>query len=116
MRQDDSVVEACVGRPGDALRLYELTSENGQAVSVMAALVAPGLSAERRVWSSYSSGFADLTEFFRTLARDWRGWQGERTFRAMENDLHIVATHTAAFDSMCNSAPARTSRGGWRRL
>jgi hypothetical protein len=92
--QDDPVAEACVGRPGDALRLYELTCENGEAVSVMAALVAPGLLAEHRVWSSYSSGFADLMEFFRSLARDWRGWHGERTFQAMENDLHIVATHT----------------------
>jgi hypothetical protein len=88
------VTEAFVGRPGDALRLYELTCEDGEAVSVMAALVAPGLLAEHPVWSSYSCGFADLTEFFRSLARDWRGWQGERTFRAMENDLHIVATHT----------------------
>jgi hypothetical protein len=93
VRQDGPVTEACVGGPGDALRLYGLTCENGKAVSVMAALVAPGLLAEHRVWSSYWSGFADLIGFFRSLARDWRGWQGERTFRAMENDLHIVATH-----------------------
>ena len=40
-------------------------------------------------------GFGDGTidEWFQTLADDWRGWDGERRWRSLENGLLIRARH-----------------------
>ncbi len=41
----------------------------------------------------YDVSLNDLTEYFGTLATDWRGWAGERQWRSLEGDLSLVATH-----------------------
>ena len=35
----------------------------------------------------------DLAEFFAELASDWRGWTGERKWRALEGEMAIEAWH-----------------------
>jgi hypothetical protein len=35
----------------------------------------------------------DLALFFAGLADDWRGWEGRRTWRSVEGDLTLNATH-----------------------
>ena len=34
----------------------------------------------------------DLPAFFEGLAREWRGWAGERTWSSLEGDLSLTAT------------------------
>jgi hypothetical protein len=41
----------------------------------------------------YSKGFADLSNFFTELERDWRGWVGDRVFESLEHDLRLGASH-----------------------
>jgi Family of unknown function (DUF6228) len=34
-----------------------------------------------------------LNTFFESLARDWRGWKGERIWSSLEGEFHITALH-----------------------
>jgi hypothetical protein len=36
---------------------------------------------------------ASLADFLAGLDADWEGWEGERTWRSMERELHIAAVH-----------------------
>jgi hypothetical protein len=37
-------------------------------------------------------GCDGLDGFWRELARDWRGWEGTRSWRSLEGDLELSAT------------------------
>lgn len=60
---------------------------------VNANLVDDGLSASRPVYHGYADGFRDLVVFFTELERDWRGWDGVRSWESLEGDLLIAARH-----------------------
>jgi hypothetical protein len=51
------------------------------------------LAVRRDVQQHYASGFSDLARFFESLAADWRGWSGERTWESLEGELAFTATH-----------------------
>jgi hypothetical protein len=52
---------------------------------------ADGLSA---AFTIRTSGWGDrLSEFGRGLADDFAGWEGERAWRSLEDDLKLIATH-----------------------
>lgn len=61
--------------------------------TVTAELSSNGLRAIHAVVHSFSTGFADLAEFFDQLAQDWRGWDDVRSWQALEGDLNIDARH-----------------------
>jgi hypothetical protein len=52
-----------------------------------------GLSATKRVYAHYASGWRELEEFFAGLAADWRGWSGTREWTSLESNLKIGARH-----------------------
>jgi hypothetical protein len=90
----DDNAEVWVGLPGDGLLLRpEDRERDGSVVTLNAHLLTEGLSAQRVVDRHYASGFADLLEFFEGLAKDWRGWRGERSYSSLEYDLRLIATH-----------------------
>jgi Family of unknown function (DUF6228) len=35
---------------------------------------------------------ADLPDFFSSLAKDWRGWKGERSWATLEEEFKLTAT------------------------
>jgi hypothetical protein len=41
----------------------------------------------------YEIGLGGLAEYFEALARDWRGWSGERLWTSLEDDVELVAAH-----------------------
>jgi hypothetical protein len=43
-----------------------------------------------------SDGPWDPAQFFGELAADWRGWDGERRWAALEGEMEIEATHDGA--------------------
>ena len=95
-----SVEEACVGRATEGLHFQNVVRApdvvRGPDVrfwSVEVCLRVPGLEASSRVSAHYASEFDDLVAFFRQLAADWRGWDGERTYESLEHDLRLTATH-----------------------
>jgi hypothetical protein len=55
---------------------------------------APGL--EAHTIATFSDGPWDLALFFGQLAADWRGWEGERHWRALEGELEVQASHLGA--------------------
>ena len=57
--------------------------------TITAELASNGLRAVRTVVHSYSTGFADLADFFDGLVADWRGWSDTRQWRSLEGDLSI---------------------------
>ena len=95
-----SVEEACVGRALEGMHFQNVVRRpdavRGPEVrfwSVEVCLRVPGLEASSRVSAHYASEFDDLVTFFRQLAADWRGWDGERTYESLEYDLRLTATH-----------------------
>jgi len=61
--------------------------------SLVADVSVDGLSATKRVYSHYATGWRELAEFFASLAADWRGWSGTREWTSLESDLKIEARH-----------------------
>jgi hypothetical protein len=84
-----------VVRIGSSDSYLVLTPDESEAIvqTVSAELSSSGLRAIRTVVHSYSTGFADLANFFDQLAQDWRGWDRVRSCQALEGDLEIEARH-----------------------
>lgn len=80
------------GRGGPALPECR-PRRDGAILSVEVCLRVPRLEARSRVSPNYAVGFDDLIAFFRQLAADWRGWDGERTYESIDHDLRLTATH-----------------------
>ena len=55
-------------------------------------LEGPALAAEAKIYHERGDG---IDAFFDSLARDWKGWDGSRTWTALEADLEIGATSDA---------------------
>jgi hypothetical protein len=64
---------------------------------------APGLQAH--TIATFSDGPRDLALFFAELAADWRGWEGERHWRALEGELEVQASHHRARSPSPSGAP-----------
>ena len=41
----------------------------------------------------YEIHIDSLPQFLTGLAADWRGWEGERTWKSLESDVELTATH-----------------------
>ncbi|WP_052690598.1 DUF6228 family protein [Pseudarthrobacter chlorophenolicus] len=68
----------------------------GQVLAMTVTVELESLTARREVAASYVSGFADLAGFFTSLLENWRGWNGARTYKSIEHDLLLEATHTGS--------------------
>ena len=90
-----SVDAACAGRAGEGLHFQDVVrGRDGEIWSIEVCLRVPRLEARSRDYSAnYAVGFDDLVAFFRQLAADWRGWDGERTYESIDQDLRLTATH-----------------------
>lgn len=55
---------------------------------------AQGLEAD--TIATFSDGPWDIALFFAELAADWRGWEGERHWGALDGELKVQASHTGA--------------------
>lgn len=107
------MAEALIGRAGESLTL-ERDDSDLVVDTVIASLQSGTLSASKQVVHSYASGFADLVAFFDGLSRDWRGWDGERRWDALEGDLSIQATHE--YQHVQLRVTIRTLGPGWGNL
>jgi Family of unknown function (DUF6228) len=89
-----SVDAACAGRAMEGLHFQNVVrGQDGAIWSVEVCLRVPRLEARSRVDAHYAAGFDDLVAFFRQLAADWRGWDGERVYESIGHDLRLTATH-----------------------
>jgi hypothetical protein len=50
----------------------------------------PEVTVSRRVWAYTDFGL--LVDLFQSMARDWKGWDGERTWGSIEGEFSISAT------------------------
>ena len=83
-----------VGQEADELRFSDVERGTaGEIWYVWARLRVAGLDASPRVSAHYATGFDELAGFFRELAADSRGWQGERAYELLECELRLTATH-----------------------
>ncbi len=86
--------EALIGRETDGMQFMAVKrGPDGEIWYVSARLRVAGLDASLRVSAHYATGFDDLVRFFRSLASDWRGWDGERTYESLERELRLTAVH-----------------------
>lgn len=90
--------------PNPGQEIVEFTSEEGNARlrlgyepsidrdfgTFAISIQADGLTCE---WSALSVRGDGLDGFVASLAADWRGWEGVRTWDALERGLSIEATH-----------------------
>lgn len=86
---DDSVV---IGHASQRLTLAR--HEVGRSDRDLAAeLVADGLTARTSFWLGPEGLEERLDDFFASLERDWRGWDGQRRWSGMEGGLSLTCTH-----------------------
>jgi hypothetical protein len=88
MDQDVAVTDVEFGSGATLIALSHETSD-----SVLVTIREGDLRARRMVHGAYSGGFDNLAAFFADLAKDWRGWAGERIYESLEHDLRFVAEH-----------------------
>jgi hypothetical protein len=85
---------ACIGLEHDGLTLFDVHGEGKEIWWCAARLAVPGLVAELpRVSANYAVVFRDLIDFLSGMARDWRGWSGERVYESLERELRLVASY-----------------------
>jgi hypothetical protein len=70
---------AFVVRSDDELGDYWIAELQGEAVN-----------AQRRF---YALGHTGLSDYFGQLAASWRGWDGDKTWAALEGDVVLSASH-----------------------
>ncbi|HJR08887.1 MAG TPA: DUF6228 family protein [Pyrinomonadaceae bacterium] len=56
-------------------------------------LYASGLHASTRIYNIYyGDGAGSLPSFFKDMAMNWRGWEGEKRWESVEGDLKMTCT------------------------
>ena len=85
--------DAVIGAGGESLTLTR-DDYDRNADTVVAELRVGALSASALVYDHAIGGLAD---FFASLARDWLGWDGERRWDSVEEDLGIGAFWKSGF-------------------
>ncbi|OOP60390.1 hypothetical protein BMF89_16775 [Arthrobacter sp. SRS-W-1-2016] len=65
----------------------------GELESVVMSVRMQGLTAHRQIAAHYGTGHEELSSFFNDLAEPWSGWQGIKSYRSLERDLQLEATH-----------------------
>ncbi len=101
------VLEQSDGRKWVIDRPVDL-DQYGYVRKARAEIRADGLMAQTTVTLD-SSGDRDLVGFFSALARDWKGWSGERRWTALEAEMGIEAWH----DGRAHVILAVTVRRPW---
>ena len=56
----------------------------------IAELRGEAVRAQRRF---YALGHTGLSDYFADLAASWRGWNGDKTWEALEGDVFLAASH-----------------------
>jgi hypothetical protein len=88
------VDELVIGDESNGITFRNVARTNqGDIWSMDVEVADNGLRAKLKVWSNYAVGFDDLITLFADMARDWRGWTGERVYETIEHDLRISGTH-----------------------
>jgi hypothetical protein len=65
--------------------------EDGELFRLTAAVQVEDAAATSRIAANYALGFDDLVEFLSDLADSWKGWEGEKSWSSLEDDLAITA-------------------------
>ncbi|SCL64246.1 hypothetical protein GA0070604_5161 [Micromonospora eburnea] len=68
---------------------------DGYVAVMQVELYDQGLTAGRGIelaWLTHAQE-PDLVDFFQQLADDWRGWDGERSWRSLDATMRITAQH-----------------------
>ncbi|WP_218002569.1 DUF6228 family protein [Nocardia brevicatena] len=76
--------------PGRSLRIHGYDRHDEDIGAYAVEIAAEALAAAFAITTSNGDG---LDRFVRELADDFTGWDGERFWRSMENDLTLTATH-----------------------
>jgi hypothetical protein len=89
-----AVDSACIGLEHDGLTLFDVHGADDEIWWCAARLAVPGLTAELpRVTANYAVVFQDLIDFLSGMARDWRGWNGERVYESLEGELRLIGSY-----------------------
>ena len=91
--------------------LLSLEPDGPALAYLVADLSVDGMSATKKVYSHYASGWRELADFFAGLAADWRGWSGTREWTSLESDLKIEARHE--FGHVQLHVTLRNPMAGW---
>lgn len=85
--------EAKIGHQGALNFFVESTTRNSAGTTDYLTVTAEleGLRATKSVYDF--DGWSGLLSFFEGLARNWRGWDGEKNFDSLEGDFRLSAKH-----------------------
>jgi Family of unknown function (DUF6228) len=75
---------------------WSIDPPHGDAYVRTARVSIRALGLEAHTIATFSDGPWDLALFFAELAADWRGWEGQRHWKALEGELEVQASHHGA--------------------
>lgn len=87
MGDDDPVIPQRVGSETTHLIFDKTGSEE-----VTVRYASMGVEAAVAAYDT-PSGLDGLADFFREMADDWNGWDGERTWSSLEGHIELTASH-----------------------
>jgi hypothetical protein len=112
---DCGVNRVVAGTDGHGLILGNVVrGPEGDIWSLGAEVVDAGLRAELTVTSNYAVGFDDLAGFFAGMAKNWRGWDGERVYESIEHELRITGRHLGSRVHLAVELDQTAVGDGWR--
>ncbi|WP_144660124.1 DUF6228 family protein [Paenarthrobacter nicotinovorans] len=85
--------EVVIGHHGVLIVRAERKKPNSDGTSEYLIVTADlgGLRASKRVYDF--DGWSALLSYFEELERDWRGWDGDKSFDSLERDFRLSAKH-----------------------
>lgn len=90
---DQISIKADQGRAWLELTRLAAVQGDRQEDSVTATLVHEGLRARAEVYIPEGQGLDGLDSLFVTMADQWRGWAGEKSWGSLEGELSLSCTH-----------------------
>lgn len=91
--QNEVMNKVIIGRQGELHFRAEPTERNPDGTSDYLVVTAnlEGLRASKRVYDF--DRWSALLSYFEELELNWRGWDGDKTFDALEGDFRLSAKH-----------------------
>jgi hypothetical protein len=85
---EDPSVEIRSSRGRRSLRFHSRSGD-----SFAASIEGDGPQATKSIWGYTDCAF--LVQLFESIAGDWKGWQGERSWESIEHDLRLAITSSS---------------------
>lgn len=93
MSEDTFEIKSASGRSALEISAWETDDSTRRFEYLYVTLTANSLRASTRIYNlDHTESPSDLPAFFEDMARNWRGWTGEKCWGSVEHDMKLTCT------------------------